>query len=164
MKTSHANRGMALESLIEHANAQYAAKGIATIQKVATPWKVIRNGNQIVSAFPEKKSTVDFIGVFGGKPIAFDAKSTLLKSRIPYSNFEKHQIEFMESWVRNGGTAFFIVEFAVHNERYLLTFSQWMSHETWTGESITYNWFTNNCSRIESANGIVLDYLKEVTA
>ena len=162
MSRTHANRGMGLETLIEYANAQYAAKGIALIQKVSTPWKVVRRGKQIVSAFPEKKSTVDFTGVYRGVGIAFDAKETDLKTRFPYSNVEDHQIEFMKKWDINGGYAFFIIEFKAHKETYFLPFSQFMSHGIWVGKSIPYKWFKEHGQKIDQGNGMALDYLKFV--
>lgn len=95
MKISQANRGRSFEQLIEHSNKQYQTKGKALIQKVPTPWKVIRRGKQIVSAHPAEKSTVDFVGVADGKAIAFDAKSTRELTRFPLSNIEVHQMVFL---------------------------------------------------------------------
>jgi recombination protein U len=163
MKHKYANRGMGLETLIEYANEQYASKGIAQIQKVATPWKVIRKGREIVSAFPERKSTVDFIGVYQGKAIAFDAKQTELKTRFPYSNVEDHQINFMKSWEARGGYAFFVIEFKAFDETYFLPFNKFMDASIWNGESIPYKWFKNFGIRIKQGNGILLDYLREIS-
>lgn len=167
MSRSHANRGMGLETLIEYANAQYASKGIALIQKVSTPWKVIRKGKHIVSAFPEKKSTVDFVGVHRGYPIAFDAKSTENKTRIPLSNFEKHQIEYLLGWIRNGGQAFYIIEFKTIGEVYklcILDFFEWYGR--FSDKSLTLEWIRAKGIKVEQGNGIALDYLKfgEVSA
>lgn len=158
---THANRGMGLESLIEYANAQYAAKGIAQIQKVSTPWKVIRKGKQIVSAFPEKKSTVDFIGIQKGNAIAFDAKSTENKTSFPLSNVEQHQIDFMNNWEEQGGTAFLLIEFKVHKEIYFLPMihlNLWFSSPD--RKSIPYTFF-NKRWLISQGDGVVLDYLKQ---
>lgn len=165
MKTSrsHANRGMGLETLIEYANQQYASKGIAQIQKVSTPWKVIRKGKQIVSAFPEKKSTVDFIGVSKSVAIAFDAKETENKTRIPLGNFEKHQIQFLIDWQRNGGEAFYIINFKTINETYylhIMDFFEWYSR--FPDKSLTLDWIQRKGKRLDQGNGIVLDYLREV--
>jgi recombination protein U len=161
--TTYANRGQAFETLIEMANKQYAMKGRATIQKVATPWKVIRRGNQIVSAFPEKKSTVDFIGIANGRAIAFDAKSTRERTRFPLSNIEEHQFQFLKRWKDNGGISFILVEFAKKQEIYVLPYDEL---ETWWNESqnggrksIPYEWFLLNCDLVKSKNGILLDYL-----
>ncbi|EHL2672221.1 Holliday junction resolvase RecU, partial [Listeria monocytogenes] len=81
MQNSHANRGMTFERLIENACDIYQIKKLAIIQKLPTDWKIIRNGAQITGAFPNKKSTVDFMGVLNpGMAIAFEAKETKAKS------------------------------------------------------------------------------------
>lgn len=160
--TRYANRGASFESLIEFANNQYAAKRIALIQKVATPWKVIRQGKKIISAFPEKKSTVDFIGVSMGRAIAFDAKSTL-ETRFPLSNIEQHQIDFLERWQRQNGIAFFLIEFAKLHEVYYLSFDEvktWWDGMENGRKSIPYEYF-RMCRRVEQGR-VVLDYLAEI--
>ncbi|WP_018130695.1 Holliday junction resolvase RecU [Effusibacillus pohliae] len=165
---TYANRGMAFEQLIEFANAQYLSKGWAIIQKVPTPWKVIRRGKQIVSAFPEKKSTVDFVGVFNGRPIAFDAKSTRERTRFELDLVEPHQVDFLRRWQDNGGVAFLLIEFSVLHEVYampLREFEKW-----WVGrmrggrQSIPYQEIRLSCDRVEPNRGIVLDYLGAVVS
>lgn len=161
-QVNYANRGMGLETLIEYANEQYSRKGIATIQKVATPWKVIWKGKQVVSAYPEKKSTVDFIGIHKSKCIAFDAKETELKTRFPLANIEQHQIDFMRKWEEHGGIAFFLINFKAHNKIYYLPFA-YIDGLNATGAtgSIKYGdfEFMRNVHEVSQGNGIVLDYL-----
>lgn len=164
--TSYANRGKSLETLIEHANEQYKAKGAALIQKVATPWTVIRRGKQIVSAFPAEKSTVDFIGVAKGWnpcPIAFDAKQCKSKTIFPLANIEQHQLDFLEGWRYQGGTAFLLIEmtelrkiFKVELDTILM---YW--HEGLVGgvKSIPVRDFAK-FTVVDQAGGIVLDYLE----
>ncbi|MEK5272573.1 Holliday junction resolvase RecU [Aeribacillus sp. FSL K6-8394] len=163
MAVSYANRGMSFEHLIERTNQQYFMKGIATIQKVATPWKVIRKGKQIVSAFPEKKSTVDFIGIYNGRAIAFDAKSTRERTRFPLSNIEEHQFNFLKQWKNNSGISFLLIDFTKKQEVYFLTLSElekwWNEAEKGGRKSIPYEWFVENCNLVKSKNGILLDYL-----
>lgn len=165
MAVSYANRGMSFEHLIEHANAQYRAKGWALVQKVATPWKIIRRGKQIVSAFPEKKSTVDFIGVANGKAIAFDAKSTRERTRFPLSNIEEHQMFFLEQFHNQGGHAFILVEYVKFNEVYLIPFLRlrdyWNTAMMGGRKSIPYEEMIL-FPRIRSGRGIVLDYLAAI--
>lgn len=163
MAVSYANRGMAFEHLINITNQQYFQKRRATIQKVATPWKVIRRGKKIVNAFPEGKSTVDYIGVYNGRPIAFDAKSTRETTRFPLSNIEDHQHEFLKQWQQNGGISFILIGFEKKHEVYILTINQlqkWLeSAENGGRKSIPYEWFMINCDLVKSKNGILLDYL-----
>lgn len=160
---AHANRGQGLEQLIEYANQQYAAKGIAQIQKVATPWKVIRKGKQIVSAFPEKKSTVDFIGVYKGQAIAFDAKQTENTTRFPFANIEEHQDLFMYRWMLNGGYAFYLIEFKAHNELFFVPHTYLSAFGGMENrKSIPYEHLKAKFPTVKQGDGIVLDYLKHV--
>jgi len=163
---SQANRGRALEELVMAANAQYLSKGIAVVQKVPTPWQVIRRGPRIVSAFPERKSTVDFVGIAGGRAIAFDAKSTLTKTRFPLDNLEPHQFEFLESWDCHGGIAFVLMEFAAHEEFYVVSFRQlrewWAARKSGGRKSVPYEVIREQCRRVTAGRGVVLDYLQGV--
>lgn len=158
-----ANLGQAFEKLIERTNEQYRMKNRAVITKEATPTKVIRKGNRIVGAFHEKKSTVDFKGVYNGRAIAFDAKSTRETTRFPLDNIADHQIAFLKQWQDNGGISFILVEFAKRREIYYLPFKQleeWVIQAKNGGrKSIPYDWFYENCELVKSRNGIVLDYL-----
>lgn len=124
--TIHGNRGMGLEMLVGYANEQYASEGIATIQKVPTSVKVTRiDKGRIKDGFFEKDSTVDFIGVYRGVAVAFDAKSTNEKTSYPLAGIEKHQMEFMERWEKNGGRAFFLIELVDRQETYFVNYC-WM--------------------------------------
>ncbi len=162
MKISQANRGRSFEQLIEHSNKQYLAKGKALVQKVPTPWTVIRRGKQIVSAHPAEKSTVDFVGVADGKPIAFDAKSTRELTRFPLSNIEVHQMVFLQNFHDQGGQAFVLIEFAKIYEVYLVPFPKlreyWNNARKGGRKSIPYDEM-KHFPKISSGNGIALDYL-----
>ena len=52
----YANRGKPLEDLINYANQQYLAKGVALVQKIPTPWTVVIRRGMRISAFPAQKS------------------------------------------------------------------------------------------------------------
>ena len=164
--TNYANRGKSLETLIEHANEQYKAKGAALIQKVATPWTVQRAGGRIVSAFPAHKSTVDFIGVMKHLeftvPIAFDAKQCKNKTSFPLSNIEEHQIDFLCEWSDQGGESFFVIEMTAMKKIYrvdlIQIMSYWLNADNGGPKSIPVKDF-EKFQVIVQGVGIVLDYL-----
>jgi len=108
VRIPHKNRGRSFELVIEYANAYYAAKGVALVQKVATPTKVLK-GPGGAKAIREK-STVDYIGTWRGRPIAFDAKSTR-RRRFDLDNVHAHQVEFLRQWVTAGGIGFLLIEY-----------------------------------------------------
>ena len=73
--TAYGNRGMSFGALIGYANSRYRQSGAAIIEKQHTLCKPLRNGTGgIVSAKYEEKATVDFMGRYGKRPIAFEAK------------------------------------------------------------------------------------------
>jgi recombination protein U len=160
----YSNRGKLLEQIIEVTNRQYKNQGIAEVQKIATPVKVLhtdRNGK--IHGFWEKKSTVDFIGVCSGIPIAFDAKETTGKS-LRFDNIHKHQIEFMTRWQRNGGQAFLVVYFSELNRYFrlsILELLQYLENPFKTNKkSIPIRYFEEYAAEIKEGECFVLDYLK----
>ena len=163
---NYANRGKSLETLIEHANEQYKAKGLALVQKVATPWTVIRRGKAIVSAFPSEKSTVDFIGAMKHLkftvPIAFDAKECHEKTRFPLANIEKHQINFLWGWEQQGGESFLIIEMTALSKIYKIELKEimyyWNRADIGGRKSIPIMDF-ERFKVVGQAEGVVLDYL-----
>lgn len=160
----YANRGRSLEELINYTNEQYKAKGVALVQKVATPWTVIRRGSQIVSAFPAEKSTVDFIGVAREKvPVAFDAKQCKKPTLFPLSYIEPHQMLFLKIWSGYGGEAFFIIEMLalqkIFRVPYVVMSKYWELARIGGRKSIPIDDF-KEMQPLRSADGIALDYLR----
>lgn len=163
-----ANKGMFFEREVMMANTQYKERGIALIQKISTPWKVIREGNRIVSAFPEGKSTLDFRGtVKGGMSISFDCKESEDKKGLPLKHIEPHQIEYIRGALTIGEVSFILCFMKLYNKRYFIQGSKVLDY---------WNYWQNNKGKrncnyiavedmieVKSRNGIVLDYLKALT-
>ena len=163
------NQGLEFEQVIEWANMQYYERGQAVIQKIPTPWKVERhfdmvtNTNKVVSAFPEKKSTVDFGGTAQGYAVWFDAKTTKHKTSFPISNVKEHQIEFLKRVHEQGGRAFLLIYNQADNVTWLLWIQDLLKFmEDNTRKSLPFSWLNEVCPKIGSSEGIVLDYLPEV--
>jgi len=115
-------RGSAFEEMIDMTNLLYAQRGLAVIQKVPTPITPVEVDNKartITSAYFEKKSTVDFIGIAQGLAVCFDAKETK-QLNLPLRNIHSHQVEFMESFRKQQGAAFLLVHFQAKGEIFLL--------------------------------------------
>ena len=116
-----ANKGKSLEDLLSYQNNQYKSMGIANIQKISTPWTVIRMGKKIVSAFPQGKSTLDFRGtVRGGIPISFDAKESQNEKGLPLDHIQEHQIEYIRFALPLGEVSFVICEIKPMQKIYLI--------------------------------------------
>jgi len=116
-------RGSTLEDLIVFTNEFYHKKGLARIDKVPIPIKIVEQGKDglINKAFFEKKSTVDFIGVVQGSTIVFDAKETALNN-LPFKNIHAHQLDYMKDVTFHGGIAFIIAHFKINDSYHVIPY------------------------------------------
>lgn len=162
-----ANKGKGFEMEVELANKQYKRKGIALIQKISTPWVVLRKGKQIVSAFPEGQSTLDFRGtVTPGISVSFDCKETIDEKGLPLANILDHQIDYMKNALEVGEVSFILCYLVKQDKRYFIP-----------GETVIYYWNrwkenkgkrgfnfipTEKMKEIKSKDGIILDYLEVI--
>lgn len=163
---NYGNRGKQLEQMVETSNRQYSFQGRAIIQKIPTPVKVLdinsRTG-KIRSGYYERKSTVDYIGVYKGIGIAFDAKETSVETRFDLSNIKEHQYNYLKKWVVSGGIAFLLLHFNTLDQSYYLPFE--LLKKYWEGmikggrKSIPYQKIAQKKYKIASNGLIILDYL-----
>lgn len=104
-----ANKGRAFEEEVIRANTYYRNTGQALVQKISTPWTVVRKGNKIISAYPQGKSTLDFRGtVKGGLSISFDCKECEEEKGLPLKHIQEHQIEYIRNALDIGETSFIL--------------------------------------------------------
>lgn len=157
-------RGSAFEELVELSAKLYFQKGVAVIQKVPTPITPVEVDNKsriITCAYFGKKSTVDFIGVWRGAAICFDAKETGQQS-LPLGNIHRHQVEFMESFARQGGLSFLLVSFSARGEVFVLPVAElsrrFAAAEKKGRKSIPHGDFDRELL-VGSGNGYPLDFL-----
>lgn len=163
-----ANKGKALEDLIKYQNQLYENRKVANIQKISTPWKVIRRGKQIVSAFPEEKSTLDFRGtVKGGISVSFDAKESEDEKGLPLRYIESHQIDYMRFAIELGEKTFILCQIKPLNTHYVIAGKVVIDHwDEWQKNKGKRGYNTIPTERMtpikRKANGYVLDYLSTV--
>lgn len=164
---NYANKGRALEDLVEDTNKQYEAKGIALVQKISTPWNVVRRGKQIVSAYPKGKSTLDFRGtVAGGISISFDCKESSVEKGLPLDYIKEHQVEYMKSAIGMGEISFILTNikpldkyYIVEGEMVIDYWGRWKANKGKRG----YNFIpVSSMIEIGGSEGIVLDYLQPI--
>lgn len=165
MTSTYANRGRALEELIKVSNAIYRSKAIATIHKVPTAWLPIRgNDGRIVTAKVDEKASPDFLGVYRGRGVAFDAKHTQ-SNRIRWDRVEDHQAEFLDNWEVSGGIAFVLVEFG-DCVCYVVPWYEWREElDRWRqhgGQASVAEGELLAGGRVDSGRGVPLDYLAVV--
>ncbi|WP_342273688.1 Holliday junction resolvase RecU [Spiroplasma endosymbiont of Acasis viretata] len=64
------------------------------------------------------KSNVDYNGVYHGKYLCFEAKSTKSLT-LPWNNFKKYQLEYLENAFYLNAISFVIIYFSQHNAFFL---------------------------------------------
>ena len=164
---SHSNRGMELEEDINLSNEFYKDNEACLITKRPTPINVVKvdytKGAVITNAYFEKQSTTDYNGVYKGRYIDFEAKSTLKTTSFPLSNVSKHQIEHLKHGLKHGGIAFFIIEFAKLEQVFLLDASYVIDfYENGARKSIPYQEVLENGHEIKKGLAPRLDYLEVI--
>ena len=137
--------------------------------KIPTSFKIQRRYNartkksEIMGCFPEKKSTVDFLGQYYNDPIAFEAKSTSHKTCFPLKNIAAHQLRWLKAVDQLGGKAFFLIECKEKGKIYRMTYKQLhafqAAHER---KSIPFDFFEKNCISVSFNRSGVIDYLKDL--
>lgn len=172
MGVNYANRGKAFERDIIRSNITYKHKNWAVIEKTEPIFKPLppgllpnrlRSGKHYMVGYYEGKGFVDFFGVCQGRPLAFEAKSTISRTSFPLKNITKDQMETLGRWHNQGGIAFVLVQFEKQREVYLLPFVElkkwWDDALEGKRKSIPYEWFGLNCERVKATRGVILDYL-----
>lgn len=162
---SFANRGMDLEKLISDANDYYLSVDKAVIYKKPTPVKIssvtYKNDIPKVDGYLNQKSTLDYVGLYKGKYLDFDAKKTLNKNSFPLSNIHNHQLVHMKRIINHGGIAFLIID--INNEVYLLKGEDIISFiEENERKSIPYDYIKDKGYIIEYSYNPILDYLRVI--
>ena len=117
-------RGMFLEDLINRTISFYKHNDIAIINKknLDIAFSTVKNigSKQVINnGYVKSKSTSDYYGIYKGKFIAFEAKSTNLKS-LPLKNIKQHQLDYLWKIHRHKGVAFLIIYFSEENRIFII--------------------------------------------
>jgi len=163
---SYGNRGMTLENDINLTNDYYRNKNIALIYKKPIPIKVLKvsvDKTRIKDGFYEKKSTLDYSGIYLGKYIEFDAKETDNKTSFPLTNIHTHQIEHIKNVIKYHGIAFLIIRFNLLNKTFILMGNDLINFiNDNTRKSIPLSYFEEHCQNIPIKYCPRIDYLKGI--
>lgn len=164
---SAGNRGMSFESDINAANEYYREKGTCLITKRPTPINVVKvdysKGAIITNAYFEKQSTTDYNGVYKGRYIDFEAKSTKQKVSFPLANIPSQQIEHLIQVIAHGGIAFFLIRFESLGKVFLLDAQYVIDfHKKHKRKSIPLNLIKEVGIEIEYGLNPRLNYIKAV--
>lgn len=159
--------GASFEDDILRANTFYKSNLLGVISKIPTGTKPIPIGNGKVQWVPAEKTGSDFIGVFKGRAIAFEAKSTVNKTRFPLMvhnkpMIQKHQIEFLKLFKQSGGIAFVLIKFSKQQTVYRIDINEYLELRKRAAaedrKSIPVDWFRNHQI---NRRGYIYDFMRE---
>ncbi|MEK4742672.1 MULTISPECIES: Holliday junction resolvase RecU [unclassified Bacillus (in: firmicutes)] len=162
------NRGMAFEKLINLSNEMYQRGGVALINKRPTPVKVLKMVyGRVKDGYYESKSTVDYDGVYKGRAIAFEAKSTENANRFDLKNIAQHQLDYLKKAEKMGAICFFLIEFSKDKSVFAVPLSiiqsyVRMSHQPKGKKSIPRADFDIYGYLVEQTERALVDYLQYI--
>lgn len=159
-----ANKGVFLENMLEFTNEVYKNRGIANVQKIPIPIKILKESKgKIVNGYREKKSTVDYRGTISpGIPVSFDAKETADEEGLPMANIIDHQIDFMRQAMGIGEITFLICYMSKFNKTYYIPgetviekWDLWQANKGKIGFNTIY---IQDMIPLNSGRGVPIDY------
>lgn len=166
---TYKNRGMDFEKEINLSNAYYLETKQAVITKRPTPINVVKvdyqRGAKITHAYFEKQSTTDYNGIYRGKYVDFEAKSTQSKTALAIANITTHQREHLARIIAQGGLAFILISFPIKQEVFALKaadFLQFITKEK--RQSLPYAWIAKVGNKVTIGLQPRIDYLPAVDA
>jgi recombination protein U len=146
---SYKNRGMSLEHEINVTLDYYRDHHLALMQKRTTPINVVSvdysKGAVITKAYFEKQSSTDYNGVYRGRYVDFEAKSTISKTSFPIANISSHQLKHLDEVLQQKGIGFFIFELQAFDRVYFVEASKIINFMTIEKrKSIPFSWLETN--------------------
>ncbi|QGS51723.1 Holliday junction resolvase RecU [Spiroplasma tabanidicola] len=150
------NKGMYLETVINNSLHALLKKGLL-IQKVPINNSIINIENNVIKAKLEKNSFCDYIGIYNGIYLEFDAKETN-KADFNLANIKKNQFEKLKLINNLNGIAFLIIYFHDYDSYFAVNYNQLSNFKI---KKIPYEWFKNNSFELYFDN-LVLDLTKYI--
>lgn len=152
-KVDYAGRGMGLQELVNQANEQYRQLGIASIWEFGAEAKWIPGGKLV-----PREGTVDFIGLWQGRGLAFDCKETA-EDALPAANVKTHQVKFLIDYSRAGGIAFLLIAYTRSGRFFVVPIEKYFP--VWAGRRGLGIEEAEQIGReVWASNQVCLDYLK----
>ncbi len=134
------NKGLYLESVINYTLEKYSNDSLAYFYKIPLNSTLISVDNNILKSKLTKNIFCDYIGIYKGAYIEFEAKETEL-DYFNLSNIKKSQFEKLEIVSKNSGVSFIVVYFHKYDKYYGLSWSSLLNFNT---KKISFDWFERN--------------------
>lgn len=155
---SKANKGKVFEKYIDAANSRYRDLELIDVYQQHPEVKVRRGHGGFDGAKFHRKSGLDFIGVYKGLAVTFDAKESKLPS-FPMANIADHQIATMRRFQMHGGFAFLLVHLTKYGEVFLISASEVLGLLDAGKRSITHQYFVEHGVLVRPGRNVTVDYL-----
>jgi recombination protein U len=133
------NKGMFLETIISNSIQRIRENNSGYISKMPVNHDIVTVENNILTGILRKNDNCDFIGIYKGSYLEFDAKETE-KEFFPMSNIKKHQMDKLKLISSLGGLAFIIVYFHHYDRFFALNISSLKSAD----KKIPLSYFEDN--------------------
>ncbi|AXK51415.1 Holliday junction resolvase RecU [Spiroplasma alleghenense] len=155
------NKGMFLETIINHANEYYNDNNLALISKINVNINLIKVENkQITKANFTKNFNCDYIGVYKGVYLEFEAKETY-KDYFSIVNLKPEQRKKLARVREHLGVAFLIIYFHNFNKYFIVDIEKIINLDS-KDKKIPVSWLEENGYELFMNKNIVLDYLNGV--
>ncbi|ARU92026.1 Holliday junction-specific endonuclease [Spiroplasma clarkii] len=122
------NKGMYLETIINNSISVNASKHLL-IQKMPLSGSIFEVNNSVIKARLTKHTFCDYVGLFHGHYLEFDAKETEL-NYFSLSNIKTKQLEKLKTVAELSGLAFIVVYFHKIDKYFGLTYKEITQFQT----------------------------------
>lgn len=156
--SKNASLGQAFERYVSMSNRRYRDIGEADMYKQHPEVKVRRGDDGFNGARFGARSGLDYIGVYKGRAVTFDAKETKGAS-LPLNNIKAHQIETLQRFKAHGGISFLLVHMSRYGEVYVISTDDVIAVKESDRKSIPYSLMTERGYLVKPGNNVTVDYL-----
>lgn len=157
------NRGLELERILINTFNQKKYSNIALIEKSPTPIQVLKNDEDFISkAYFKRVSSLDFCGVFKGKHIEIEAKSTQNSTIFNFNNIQTHQYERMKKLIELGCLVYLVIEFKSINRFFLMEGQHAISFFEGSPKNVPINLIQEKSKELFLKPNFTLDILENI--
>ncbi|ASP28568.1 Holliday junction-specific endonuclease [Spiroplasma corruscae] len=145
------NKGMFLEVLINNSIKKINQDNLAFILKMPIDSNIISYDSNIIKSSLKINNFCDYVGIFNGIYIEFEAKETE-KKYFPLQNIKPNQVKKLNKINEHKGISFVLIYFHIFNEIFLMPSIHIKEFKV---KKIPYEYFCSNYQKINFENGFI---------
>ncbi|WP_031542996.1 Holliday junction resolvase RecU [Mesoplasma photuris] len=156
------NKGAFLEEIISITISKYTDQKIAIISKIPTNINFANIENNVIKkAYFALNTNCDYIGLWNGRYLEFEAKETYEKV-FKYSLLRSNQIKKLNDVDQMGGIAFIIVYLGYYDRFFLIKWNILNNYISSNKKSITIDWFELYAHELFINENLKLDFIEKL--